>query len=97
MALRLPGQSHQPAGPHAPGPSPPGPSTGRGRSSGPPLPLHRAGARAAPSAAQGPPLGGDQPVAPRQSLVRETVASASACAREPHAEAFSRSCALRVL
>lgn len=69
MALRLRGQSHEPARPHAPGPSRPGPSTGRGRSSGLPLPPHRAGARAAPSAAQGPPLGGDQPVGPRQCLV----------------------------
>lgn len=69
MALRLPRQSHQPAGPQDPGPSRPGPSTGRGRSSGPPLLPHRAGARAAPSASQGPPLGGDQPVAPQQCLV----------------------------
>lgn len=95
MALRLCGLSHQPARQHDPGPSRPGPSTGRGRSSGLPLLPHRAGARAAPSAAQGPPLGGHQPVGPRQCPVWAAVASA--CARERHAEAFSRSCALRGL
>lgn len=69
MTLRLPGEPQPLARPHARGPSRPGPSTGRGRSSDPPLPPHRAGARAAPSAAQGPPLGGDQLVAPGPCLV----------------------------
>lgn len=69
MVLRRPGEPHSLARPHAPGPSRSGPSAGRGRSSDPPLPSHRAGARAAPSAAEGPPLGGNQPVAPGQFLV----------------------------
>lgn len=55
MALRLPRERHPPARPHAPGPSRSGPARAQGgdAGSGPPLPPHRADARAAPSAAQG--------------------------------------------